>query len=108
MSSPNDDAWTGPWVAEKLKAELSVGSIQIVNANLILIDRTRGDRIVVATLAVQYLDENTLRRALECDPSPRFVVNAAREAVTSDEAIRLSAGRRVPVGSLSDLKMALD
>lgn len=105
--SQQDKAWTGRWVAGKIRDLKEVSSVTLFSPQHIQLERKDYSPIVVGTTADKRLDAAILNPLISHTPVPDFVVNIPKESYIAGSALEIAAMRRIGIGGLGDLMRAV-
>ena len=106
MSDDRQDSWSGNWVSEKIIKHDKVGTIELVNPNLLTVITQDDSRYKIATMSLASINRNDLELLIG-DVEVDFVLNVSKEPYLSSDAIDFSLKRGFSIGGLGDLMRAL-
>ena len=101
-----DGGWTGEWVARALREHSAVKDVQLVEPQVLRVDRKEHSSFAVATLGLPRVNDSDVDQALAGPSDVEFLVNVPRESFWTGEAIKAAIRHKVGFGGLRDLMSA--
>jgi hypothetical protein len=103
----SQDNWSGPWIAKRVLEHDKVASANLVEGNIIFIDRHDLSPCVVATMSEAVVTEDAVRRAIGDRDDIDFVVNIPKDGVLQGDALQVAKDSNFALGGVGDLLRAL-
>ena len=105
--SEQSAAWTGEWVAQKLRGQPEVLKVELVAAQVLQIVRKNDEPFHAGTIATACVEPRTFKQLLEGRLEIQFIANVPRESFWTGEAIEFASRHSVAWGGLGDLFSAV-
>lgn len=104
--SEQDTTWTGGWVANKIMDVDDVQDVEIVESQILSV-RRQHDSFMLGTMAVERVENTTVRALMDISRMLSFIVNIPKDSFWTGEAIDSVLQYSIAFGGMSDLYRAL-